>query len=134
MEILDRVAEVLTHQNITVNDNIRNSREIVVGIGVLETTIKLSEDFKAYWLDFLSAQPQLNGHSSLPPQTSSFGNPVYNLGMQQNQVLQQASVDVDEGGVRSQIYHSGMHQDQTQQQAPVDLEDVALYPQDDMGK
>ena len=54
--------------------------------------------------------------------------------MQQNQVLQQSSVDGDEGGVRSQIYHSGMHQDQTQQQAPVDLEDVALYPQDDMGK
>ena len=41
MEILDRVAEVLTHQNITVNDNIRNSREIVVGISVLETSIKI---------------------------------------------------------------------------------------------
>ena len=48
MEILDRVAEVLTHQNITVDDNIRNSREIVIGIGVLETSIKVTEDFKTY--------------------------------------------------------------------------------------
>ena len=52
MEILDRVAEVLTHQNIRVYDNIRNSREIVVGISVLETTIKMTEDFKTYKFDF----------------------------------------------------------------------------------
>ena len=47
---------------------------------------------------------------------------------------QQASMDMDEVGVGSPVYNLGMQQDQVQQQAPIDVDDVALYPQDDMGR